>query len=154
MRLKDRVVLVTGAGGGLGSAIAELFASEGAIVAVNDVRAESAEVVAERCRTSSPASRALVGDVSDPASVGRMFEDIQAWWGRIDVLVNNAGVSATSDVVSAGGGGPLERGVEDITDDQWHRMIGVHLDGTFFCTRAAVPMMRRTGAGSDRKSVV
>lgn len=160
MRLLDRVVVVTGAGGGLGGAIAELFAGEGAVVAVNDVREDTAEQVAERCRAAAAAagapalSRALVGDVADPASVARMFEQVEQWWGgRLDVLVNNAGVSATSDLPPARAAGeaapaPLERGVEDITDEQWRRMLGVHLDGTFYCTRAAVPLMKQRGGGS------
>jgi NAD(P)-dependent dehydrogenase (short-subunit alcohol dehydrogenase family) len=127
-RLLDRVALVTGAGGGLGSAIAELFAAQGAIVAVNDRNGDSAEVVARRCREWSPRSEAIVCDVSDPASVIEMFESIGSRWGRLDVLVNNAGVSATSDSqTSSGGTSPLERGIEDITDDHWVRMIGVHL---------------------------
>jgi 3-oxoacyl-[acyl-carrier protein] reductase len=145
-RLEDRFALVTGAGGGLGGAIAELFSREGATVAVNDVNLDAAEAVAERCRRHSPRSEAVVADVSDPASVRTMFDHLEASWGQLDVLVNNAGVSATSDVSESGN--PLERGIEDITDAQWQRMIGVHLNGTFYCTRAAVPMMARHHQGS------
>jgi 3-oxoacyl-[acyl-carrier protein] reductase len=145
-RLADTFALVTGAGGGLGAAIAELFAREGAVVGVNDVRDEAAESVAQRCRQHSPRSEAMVADVSDPASVGEMFAHLEEKWGRLDVLVNNAGVSATSDI--SDGANPLERGIDDITDAQWHRMIGVHLNGTFFCTRAAVPMMTARQRGS------
>ena len=147
------MALVTGAGGGLGGAIAELFATEGAVVAVNDVRGDAAAAVAERCRSASPDSYPLVADVADPGSVRQMFEEVERRWGRLDVLVNNAGVSATADVPPARHGDgetplPHERGVEGITDDQWRRMLGVHLDGTFFCTRAAVPIMKRQASGS------
>jgi 3-oxoacyl-[acyl-carrier protein] reductase len=148
-RLRDRVALVTGAGGGLGSAIAELFAVQGATVVVNDRNGDTAEVVAQRCRKASPQSEAVVCDVSDPASVAEMFESVKSRWGRLDVLVNNAGVSATSDSQPASGAvPPLERGIEDISDEHWNRMIGTHLDGTFFCTRAAVRMMKESGGGS------
>jgi 3-oxoacyl-[acyl-carrier protein] reductase len=149
-RLEHRFALVTGAGGGLGSAISELFAKEGAVVAVNDLNEESAEMVAQRCRQSSPSSEAVVADVSDAASVSEMFGHLESRWGRLDILVNNAGVSSTSDVPAAprAVASPLDRGIDDITDAQWHRMIGVHLNGTFYCTRAAVPLMKRNGRGS------
>jgi 3-oxoacyl-[acyl-carrier protein] reductase len=148
-RLRDRVALVTGAGGGLGSSIAELFAAQGAIVVVNDVDGSAAEEVARRCREVSPSSQAVVCDVSSPASVAEMFSTVASRWGRLDVLVNNAGVSATSDRQSSSEGKPpLDRGIDDITDDHWYRMIGVHLSGTFFCTRAAVSMMKEGGGGS------
>src|ERR1700722_17289493 len=149
-RLKDRFALVTGAGGGLGSAIAELFAVEGAVVAVNDVNEKAAEEVALRCRRFSPESEAVIGDVSDSKSVSDMFAHLERQWGQVDVLVNNAGVSSASDVPDPTRDpvSPLERGIDDITDAHWQRMIGVHLSGTFFCTRAAVPIMKRTGRGS------
>jgi 3-oxoacyl-[acyl-carrier protein] reductase len=145
-RLAGTFALVTGAGGGLGSAIAELFAREGAVVGVNDTDHEAAESVAKRCRLHSPRSEAMVADVSDRGAVQEMFAHLSANWGRLDILVNNAGVSATADVAEKSN--PLERGIDDITDIQWDRMIGVHLNGTFYCTRAAVPLMAAGGRGS------
>jgi 3-oxoacyl-[acyl-carrier protein] reductase len=186
MRLEGRVALVTGGGGGLGQAISAVFAEEGAAVVVNDIRGEAAEAVAGSCRAVSPASAALVADVGDSDAVTAMFGQIRERWGRLDVLVNNAGVSALAGGPGPGGPGPggpgpggpgpggpgpggpgpggsvsarLGSGAQvpagpnppsilDIADDTWHRMLRVHLDGTFFCTRAAVRLMAGAGGGS------
>jgi 3-oxoacyl-[acyl-carrier protein] reductase len=149
-RLSGKFALVTGAGGGLGAATAELFAREGAVVGVNDINAENAEAVADRCRSFSARSRAFVCDVSDSHAVHDVFAEIEREWGRLDVLVNNAGVSAATDVGVASDTAlaPLAREISDISDEHWRRMMGVHLDGSFFCTREAVPLMKRTASGS------
>jgi 3-oxoacyl-[acyl-carrier protein] reductase len=149
-RLDGRAALVTGAGGGLGGAIARLFAREGAIVGVNDINAEAAEKVAAECRATSPDSLAVPFDVSDSAAVNTAFAELGSQWGRIDILVNNAGVSATADpgVPAESILDPTRRPITDITDDHWRRMIGVHLDGTFFCTRAAAALMVPRESGS------
>jgi 3-oxoacyl-[acyl-carrier protein] reductase len=159
VRLEGRVALVTGGGGGLGQGIAGVFAAEGATVVVNDIRADEAEAVARSCRTVSPASAALVADVADSGSVAGMFGEIGQRWGRLDVLVNNAGVSALEGFPSAGPAGAAGSGtglpagpnppsILDISDDTWHRMLRIHLDGTFFCTRAAVALMAGGTGGS------
>ncbi len=163
MRLEGRVALVTGGGGGLGQGIARVFAREGAVVIVNDVRADAAEAVAASCREATPESDSMAADVSDADAVAAMFEGIRARWGRLDVLVNNAGISALERASSEGGTagasaapsserlpeglpeGPFSPGILDISNDTWHRMLRVHLDGTFFCTRAAVRLMAGRG---------
>lgn len=149
-RLEGRTALVTGGGGGLGSAIALLFAREGATVAVNDIDADAASKVAEMCRAFSPNSRSVPFDVSDPAAVSGAFADLDARWEVLDILVNNAGVCATTDpgVATEHILDPMRRPVTEITDEQWRRMVGVHLDGTFYCTRAASEIMMREGSGS------
>jgi 3-oxoacyl-[acyl-carrier protein] reductase len=138
VKLDGRVALVTGGGGGLGRGIATTFATEGAAVIVNDVRADAAGEVADSC-----GGVRLVADVSDGAAVAAMFEHITERWGRLDVLVNNAGISALE-----GASGRPTPSILDIGDDMWHRMLRVHLDGTFFCTRAAVRLMAGAGGGS------
>lgn len=142
--------MVTGAGGGLGSAIAETFAREGAIVGVNDIDANTAETVAARCQQYSPESQAVVFDVSSASSVTEAFARLESEWGVIDVLVNNAGVSATTDPTASPDMvfEPMKRPITDISDRDWDRMIGVHLSGTFYCTRAAVGMMTPRHSGS------
>jgi 3-oxoacyl-[acyl-carrier protein] reductase len=149
-RLEGRFALVTGAGGGLGSAIAERFAREGATVGINDIDADSAEAVAARCREHTPHSRSFVFDVSSSAAVAAAFAEVEDDWGTVDVLVNNAGVSATTDASARPDMvfEPMKRPITDISDENWHRMIGIHLNGTFYCTRAAVGMMAARRSGS------
>src|SRR5687767_9573524 len=91
-RLKGRIALVTGAGSGLGAAIARRFAEEGAVVVVNDVRLDTAERVHAECEKTTPGGAAVAADVADSAAVRRMFEDFDRKYGRLDVLVNNAGI--------------------------------------------------------------
>ncbi len=161
MRLKDRVALVTGAGSGIGRAIAERFAEEGARVVVNDVHLEAAEATVKGLGAGR--GRAIQADVADSAQVRAMFAQVEQELGTLDVLVNNAGIAETG-----GGDGEARRrtmeariaerfagGIEthwDITqsmsDETWLRMLAVHLNGTFFCTREALRLMSRANRGS------
>jgi 3-oxoacyl-[acyl-carrier protein] reductase len=162
MRLQDRVAVVTGGGSGIGRAIALRFAEEGARVVVNDVKKDAAEQVVGEITAGR--GLALQADVADSAQVRAMFEEVERALGGVDVLVNNAGVGSTSS-----GAGPTVRekadtrimevmsgqGIQthlDVTqhmsDEAWHRMIGVHLNGTFFCTREALRSMSRRNRGA------
>jgi 3-oxoacyl-[acyl-carrier protein] reductase len=150
VKLDGRVALITGGGGGLGRATAVVLAGEGAAVIVNDINQDAAEATAAACQAASPDSAALVADVSDSAAVAAMFGEITSRWGRLDVLVNNAGISS----LALDGAAPLKSTgtrrpeILDLSDETWHRMLRVHLDGTFFCTRGAVRLMAGTGQGS------
>lgn len=124
MRLKDKVAVVTGAGQGMGRAIAQAFAAEGATVVAIDVNAAAAQ----ESLGSSP-GLALNVDIANSAAVDAAFEQALAKFGRVDVLVNNAGVGSV-DAFAA------------IPDATWARVIGVNLTGAFYCARAAVRAMQ------------
>ena len=156
MRMDDRVVLVTGGGSGIGAAIARAFDAEGARVAVLDLAPDAAHRVAEGLARGL----AVPCDVTDRAAVDAAVDEVARHWGGLDVLVNNAGAvgreeadrltpkmeaqraeTATGHVTTA-----LDAAL-DLTDDQWRRMLASHLDGTFYCTRAALRVMSPAGSG-------
>ena len=138
MELEGKIALVTGAGGGgtggMGKAIALAFAREGADIAVNDINLELAETTASEVRASGRRSTAFKADVSIQDEVNRMVERIIREWGGIDILVNNAGIGNTLLV-------------EDMTEAEWHRVLGVNLDGTFYCSKAVIETMKSRGGG-------
>src|SRR6476646_1351544 len=143
MRLADRIALVTGAGSGIGRAIALRFAQAGARVVVNDVKAEAAQATVDAIAAGSeaPRGRAVVADVSDSGQVRRMFEEGDR--ERIRVT----GEARLAELM---GGGPVTTHwdlTQEMSDEAWHRMIGVHLNGTFFCTREALRLMARRNRG-------
>jgi 3-oxoacyl-[acyl-carrier protein] reductase len=160
MRLQEKVALVTGAGSGIGRAVAVLFAEEGARVVVNDVNPAGAEATV--AKLPGGGGRALVADVADSGQVRAMFTQVEREFGTLDILVNNAGIGLEGAEREALAGKSEARlgemlsgqGIQthwDITqqmsDEAWHRMIGVHLNGTFFCTREALRLMSRRNRG-------
>ncbi|MBK7901545.1 MAG: SDR family oxidoreductase [Proteobacteria bacterium] len=126
------VVVISGAATGLGRRIAERFAEGGFRVHVGD--ADPGAV--QEFRTSHPKATASIVDVADPAQVDAWFDEIAAKYGRVDVMVNNAGI--------AGPTAPVEK----IEPADWDRTIAVDLNGQFYCTRRAVPLIRAAGGGS------
>jgi 3-oxoacyl-[acyl-carrier protein] reductase len=165
MRLEGRIALVTGGGSGIGEAISRRFASEGATVVVNDLSTERAAAIAD----TLPGAHAVGADVADSAAVAAMFKDVEERYGRLDVLVNNAGIGygdpAEMDRFNqqaealidgmATGAPPADPWdfTPHITDESWHRVISVHLDGCFYCMRAAIPLMQNGGAIVNMSSV-
>jgi NAD(P)-dependent dehydrogenase (short-subunit alcohol dehydrogenase family) len=125
-------VLVTAGAAGIGRAIAESFIAAGARVFICDIDAGAIEAV---CSQTRPIA-GCVADVSDPRQVDMLFESVTAHLGGLDVLVNNAGIA-----------GPTAE-VENIAPADWDRTIAVDLNGMFYCTRRAVPMLKRAGGGS------
>lgn len=135
--LKDKVVLVTGSGAGIGRAIAERFASAGCHVMVNDVNAATAEAAVAGINASGVGSAmAGVADVSDSDQVGQMYDALIAKHGRIDVLVNNAGIVS-----------PMLHFFE-ADEAWWRRIIDVNLTGHFLCSQPAARLMAKAGGGS------
>ncbi len=158
-RLEGRVALITGAGAGLGAAMARRFHEEGARVVVNDLDPGSAKAVAEEV-----GGLAHPADVSDSVAVRAMFEDVAREHGRLDVLVNNAGIGSQDEEATArfnarslaqaaeiAAGGPIQTHLDrtvELSDEEWRRMIAVHLDGTFFCCREGLKIMNPQLSGS------
>ena len=130
MRLKDRIAVVTGGGTGIGRAIALLFAREGAAVVVNYAHSkDAAEDAVREVEAAGGCARAFRADVSREAEAKAMFAGVEARWGGLDVLVNNAGWSTRV---------PHHK-LEDLTDEIWDRTLNTNLRGAFYCVRAAVP---------------
>ena len=164
MKLEGRVALITGAGSGIGRAVAQLFAQEGARVVANDLHAPAAKETVESLGARADAARAIQADVADSGQVKAMFAEIEREMGSLDVLVNNAGIAGTSaaerarllqksdarimEMVSGQGMVTHWDITQDMTDETWLRMIGVHLNGTFFCTREALRLMSRQNRGA------
>lgn len=134
--LDGRVALVTGAARGIGEACARRLAASGARVAACDIDGVGAEKVAEAIRATGTDAIGLALDVSDPEAVDAAVASVVEQLGRLDVGVNNAGV--TSDGSPTG----------DLTDEAWRAIRSVNLDGVFYCTRAEIRAMRERGGGS------
>ena len=135
-RFEGRSVIVTGAAGAIGRAIAKRFAAEGAAVCVSDLKAEGAEAVAEEIRLMDGNAFGCGVDVTQTADVAAMAERVLAECGKIDILVNNAGGSA-------GLFGRLSR-FRDAGEEVWSRVLDLNLHGTLRCIRAVLnPMIER-----------
>jgi len=134
MKLKDKVALVTGAGSGIGQAIALAFAREGAKMVINDIEEKRATQTAADIRAMGGEALDIAADISDSQQVKKMFAQLVGKYSTIDILVNNAGLL-------------LAEGITTMEDEQWKRMLAVHLDGTFYCPRAAVAIMEPKGSG-------
>jgi NAD(P)-dependent dehydrogenase (short-subunit alcohol dehydrogenase family) len=129
--LSGKVALVTGAGRGIGRAIATGLSRAGATVAVNDINPDSCERVAVEL---APASAAFHADVSNKHAVQAMIDGVLERWGRLDILVNNAGVEPHASLLT-------------LDEWDWRRTIDVNLTGPFLCAQSAARVMKNTGGG-------
>lgn len=134
MQIKDRVAIVTGAGQGIGAAVAMAYAREGARVAVIDMNIEAAQSVAGGINAAGGQALALACNVAVRAQVQAMAAQVSEAWGQADILVNNAGITRTAML-------------HKMTQDQWDDVLAVHLSGSFNCLQAVVGGMieRRYG---------
>ena len=135
MKFKDQVVIVTGAGKGIGAAVARAFAREGGRVAVLDIDASAAHAVAERAGQVGGSALALKTDVTVATEVRAAVDAVVGRWGRVDVLVNNAG------------GFAAVRRTEDIPDEEWDAVLRLNVTSAFLCVKAVLPIMKRQRSG-------
>jgi len=134
MDFNDQVVLVTGAGQGIGQGIATAFAEEGSAVIVNDLNQETAEKTAEHINNTGGRALAIQADISDRKAVDGMLAQAKAHFGPISTLINNAGYSDFIPFM-------------EYPADNWKKLLDVDLNGVFNCTQAVVPQMEEAGAG-------
>ena len=136
MSVEGRVVIVSGAAKGIGRSIAQAFGRAGARVAVVDLDAAGAEACAGALVAEGREALAIAADVTATEDVCRAVDAVVARWGRVDVLVNNAG------------GFSVIRRTEDIPDAEWEAVFRLNVTSVFLCTRAVLPLMRRQRAGA------
>ncbi|MBE9159302.1 SDR family oxidoreductase [Nodosilinea sp. LEGE 06152] len=135
--LANKVAIVTGGARGLGAATCRCLAEAGLKVVVADLRHELATELVQEIESSTGQQGQAIAlnlDVTSPASATALLEQVRDRYGRIDVLINNAGIDITESI-------------EDLTTDQWQQVIGVNLSGPFFMSKAVFPEMRQNGGG-------
>lgn len=139
MNLEDRVALVTGGGTGIGRGVSEALARQGMKVAVNYSQSrEGAEEVVRHIVAAGGVAEPIQASVAEESDVHRMIDHIQQEFGRLDLVVNNAGWSTRV---------PHER-LEDLTDEIWDRTLNTNLRGAFYCARAALPLLKKQSGAS------
>ena len=137
MRLKDRVVIVTGGAQGIGRVYVRRLSEEGARIVVADVDEAGARSAAEACGGCEGGAIAVRTEVSDQAAVRQMVQATLDAFGRVDVLVNNAALFSTLTL----------KPIDDILVEEWDRVMAVNVRGVFLCCQAVIPHMRRQGKG-------
>lgn len=135
-RLKDKVAIVTGGARGLGKAQCLRMAEEGARVAVTDVIDDEGAEIVQQIADAGGTARYWSLDVSDEAQVAKVIGEVVAAWGRLDVLVNNAGISGA------------DKPTHELSVEEWETVQAVNVRGVFLCTKYAIPRMKDAGGGS------
>ena len=137
MKLNDKVALVTGAGQGIGEAIAKRLATEGALVYVSDIDHDRADRVAKKLAGFGPQGKSLLLDVTSPEAWAKAIEKIRLEKGRLDILVNNAGIT-------------IAKYFEETSLEDWRKIMTVNLESQFIAMQAALPLMKESALKSDR----
>lgn len=135
MRLKDKVTVVIGGGSGIGQAIALRFAQEGARLVVADLSVEAGQETVTALQQAGGSGEFCPVDVSRPEQIWELMQQIEARLGRLDTLVNSAGIAGRGRI-------------ETVADDLWERVIAINLSGVFWACRYAIPLLQRTGGGT------
>jgi NAD(P)-dependent dehydrogenase (short-subunit alcohol dehydrogenase family) len=135
MRLKDKVILITGSGSGIGKSTALLFGKEGATVIINDLSSEKGQETADQINQAGGKATFILADVTDAVSVQAMIEQIIHSFGKIDVLFNNAGISGVG-------------ALHELEEEQWDRIMRINVKGVFLPSKYVVPYMMEARNGS------
>lgn len=135
-RVQDKVAIVTGGAMGIGEATARLLAREGAHVAVTDVEEKTGRAVAESIRADGGEAQFWSLDVGDEEAVQTTFAEIHDHYERVHVLVNNAGISGAN------------KPTDEVTEEEWDRVMQINVKGVFFCTKHVIPYLKEAGGGS------
>ncbi|MEK4236008.1 short-chain dehydrogenase [Paenibacillus odorifer] len=135
MRLKDKIIIITGAGSGIGKSTAALFASEGATVIIADVQEDSGKAAVTEIEATGGNAMFIPCDVTDASSTTVMADQVFNTFGRIDVLFNNAGISGVG-------------AVHEVSEEVWERVMRVNVTGVFLTCKAVLPYMMKTKKGS------
>ncbi|MDY0344524.1 MAG: 3-oxoacyl-ACP reductase FabG [Lentimicrobium sp.] len=133
-RLEDKVAIITGGADGIGKATAELFAAEGAKVAIWDLNTEKGEALVKQLKANDGEAIFVRVNTADMAAVEKAAAIVMEKYGRIDILLNNAGITRDASM-------------KKMTTDQWQQVIDVNLSGVFYCTKAVSPFMLENGYG-------
>ncbi len=135
-RLENKVAIITGGALGIGKSTCLYLAKEGAKVAVTDILDKEGQKTVDEIKNSGGLAKFWHLDVSKEEEVRKVFADIYKTFGKINVLVNNAGISGVS------------KPTDEITEEEWDRVMAVNVKGVFFCTKHSIPYMRKAGDGS------
>jgi NAD(P)-dependent dehydrogenase (short-subunit alcohol dehydrogenase family) len=134
-KFENKVAIITGSGAGMGKAMAELFAAEGAKVVVSDIKTDRVNEVVKNITATGGLATGIVSNVAKEEDVKKLVETAVNIYGSLDILVNNAGVMDNFTPV------------EDVSNELWNKVIGVNLNGPFYASRLAIPIMLKKGKG-------
>lgn len=135
-RLKDKVIIITGGSLGIGKSACQKMAEEGARVAITDILDEEGRQLAEKITSDGGKAKFWHLDVADEGEVKKVFSEVNAEYGKIDVLVNNAGISG------------VNKPTDEIDLKDWQKVMDINVNGAFLCTKHIVPYMRKNGQGN------
>ncbi len=137
MKLEDKIVIITGAGSGIGAATAKLFGTQGAVVVVSDINLGAAQKIVDEIKKEGGKASAIKTDVTKFEEVESLIGAAVKEYGRLDVMVNNAGI-----------GGKHQNKTAEHTHDDWHNVIAVNQTGVFYCMQVALQQMTKQGYGT------
>ena len=135
-RLAEKVAVITGGALGIGKATCKALAKEGAAVAITDIKDDEGKKLAEEIKNDGEKAIYRSLDVSNEKQVKEVFAEVKNEFGKIDVLVNNAGISG------------VNKPTHEITEEEWDKLMSINVKGVFFCTKHVIPAMRENKGGS------